>query len=220
MPPITRDDAQEFLAAQKLATRGAPLERAKAVLIMLHGRGASAESILGLADVFAEPEIAFLAPQAPGSTWYPYSFLAPTAQNEPHLSRALERVAGILTALADLGVPSARLGILGFSQGACLALESVARNPGRAGAVLALSGGLIGPQGTARDYAGDFAGTRVFLGCSDIDPHIPLARVEESDAVFRRLGADVTTRIYPGFGHAVNDDEIAHSRAILKALQA
>jgi predicted esterase len=220
MPGLTRDDAQALIATYRLRTRGAPLERAKAVLVMLHGRGANAEGILGLADVLAEPDIAYLAPEAPGNTWYPYSFMAPTAQNEPHLTRALGIVCKLLAALLGLGVPAARIGLLGFSQGACLSLESAARNPDSFGTVIALSGGLIGPPGTSRDYAGDFAGKSIFIGCSDIDPHIPLGRVEESAETFQRLGAEVTKRIYPGFGHAVNDDEIAHARALLKRMQA
>lgn len=219
MPPLTRDDAQALIATHRLYTRGAPLERAKAVIVVLHGRGASAEGILDLADVLAEPDVAYLAPEAPGNTWYPYSFMAPTAQNEPHLSRALATVAAVLTALRALGVPAERIGLLGFSQGACLALESAARNPDAFGTAIAYSGGLIGPPGTPRDYAGDFAAKSIFIGCSDVDAHIPLARVMESAEVFQRLGAEITKRIYPGFGHAVNDDEIAHARRLLKAMQ-
>lgn len=220
MPAISRDAAMDFMNRHGLARRGAPLPHAKAVLILLHGRGATAEGILDLADALAMPDIAYLAPQAMGNTWYPYSFLAPMQQNEPHLSRALKTGSDILGELIAMGVPPEKIGVLGFSQGACLALETVARNPRAYGAVIALSGGLIGPPGTPRDYAGTLAGANAFLGCSDIDSHIPLERVEESDAVFKRMGATVKTRIYPGFGHGINADEMAEARTLLARMQS
>jgi predicted esterase len=163
--------------------------------------------------------VAYLAPQAPGHQWYPYSFLAPLAQNEPHLSQSLTTVGAIIEHLAKQGLPSERVALIGFSQGGCLALEFVARNARRYGAVAGLSAGLIGPPGTPRDYAGSLAGTPAFLGCSDVDAHIPLARVKETTEALGRLGAAVTERIYPGMAHTINEDEIAHVRAMLSSIQ-
>jgi phospholipase/carboxylesterase len=202
-------------ASAHIASAGAPLHRAKAAMILLHGRGATAEGMLDLADVFAQPDVAYLAPQAPGRTWYPYSFLAPIDQNEPHLSRALAQVGELASDLARNGFGPEKLILLGFSQGGCLALEYAARNPQRYGAVIGLSAGLIGPEGTPRAYGGSLAGTRVFLGCSDVDAHIPVGRVHESTRVLKALGGDVVERIYPGMGHTINDDEIAQVRGAL-----
>ena len=197
---------------------GVALAAARAALVLVHGRGATAESILELADEFAVAGVAYLAPQAAGQTWYPHSFLAPLADNEPGLSSGLATVGAVLAAVAAAGVPAERTALLGFSQGACLALEYTARHARRYGAVVALSGGLIGPAGTPRAYAGSLAGTPVFLGCSDRDPHIPRARVAESAAVCEALGGMVTLRIYPNMGHTVNGDEIAAVRTLLAAL--
>jgi predicted esterase len=204
--------------AQRVAHRGAPLARAKAAMIVLHGRGADAEGIAALADVLAQPDIACLAPQAAGHSWYPYPFTAPIERNEPWLTSALGVVDGLLERLGEAGFPPERVVLLGFSQGACLGLEYAARHARRFGGVVGLSGGLIGPDGTPRDYPGSLAGTPAFLGCSDIDPHIPLARVHETTAVLRRLGAAVSERIYPGMGHLINDDEISAVRGLLAAL--
>ena len=201
-----------------ISASGAPLGRAKAAVIMLHGRGASAESMLSFADVFTQADVAYLAPQAPGSTWYPYSFLAPFEQNEPALSHALETVASTISRIASHGWAPQRLVLLGFSQGGCLALEYAARNAQRYGGVVGLSAGLIGPPGTPRTYPGSLSGTPVFLGCSDVDFHIPVARVHESAEVLRRMGGEVTERIYPGMGHTINDDEVKHVRGILAGL--
>ena len=206
------------MSGASVVAAGAPLARAKAAVIMLHGRGASAENMLSLVEPLAQPDIAYLAPQAPGSTWYPYSFLEPMARNEPALSAALATVGGILARLTEDGLAPDRVVLLGFSQGGCLALEYAARNARRYGGVVGLSAGLIGPPGTPRTYPGSLAGTPVFIGCSDVDFHIPLARVHESAEVLRRMGGDVTERIYPGLGHAINDDEVAHVRRILAAL--
>jgi predicted esterase len=190
----------------------------QAAVILVHGRGATAESILTLADEFGRPELAYVAPQAAGYTWYPYSFMAPAERNEPYLSSALEVLEELLEKLAAEGIPAERTVLLGFSQGACLSLEFAARHAKRFGGVVALSGGLIGPPGTPRDYPGSFDGTPVFLGCSDRDPHIPEARVRESAEVFRRMGARVTERIYPGLGHTVNEDELSWVRNLLAGL--
>jgi predicted esterase len=186
-------------------------------MILLHGRGAGADDILALADEFRTTDIAYLAPQASGNSWYPYSFLAPLETNEPWLTSALTLLEKLVAALGDQGVPSERVGFLGFSQGACLSLEFAARHARRYAAVIGLSGGLIGPPGTARDYSGGFDGTPVFLGCSDVDPHIPLERVHETAEVFKATNASVDERIYRGMGHTVNADEIAAVRAVLVA---
>ena len=177
-------------------------------MILLHGRGASADGILSLAEAFADPEIAYFAPQAAGHSWYPHSFLAPLAHNEPWLSSALQVIAGMVRDLERDGIPSSRIVLLGFSQGGCLALEFAARNAGRYGAV-------IGPAETSRTYAGSLQGTPVFLGCSDVDPHIPLARVHESSRALSDLGGTVEERVYPGMGHTINEDEIKRVRSLL-----
>lgn len=215
---LSRDAADAILDLPRLAHAGAPLTRAAAVLVLVHGRGSNAAGILPLGEALALPDIALLAPEAEDRIWYPQSFLAPLESNEPALSRSLHRLEVQTTDLLHAGVPAEKLAFLGFSQGACLMLEHVARHPRRYGAVIAFAGGLIGPPGSPRDYPGTFNGTPIFLGCSDIDPHIPLTRVQESTAVFQRMGADVTERIYFGFGHGVNDDEIAHARHMLHAL--
>lgn len=199
-------------------TGGVPLSAARAAAILVHGRGASAEDILSLGDEFGQSDIAYLAPQAGSGSWYPYSFLAPLAQNEPHLSNALGVVGATLDHLAREDFAPERVALIGFSQGGCLALEYVARNAKRYGAVAGLSAGLIGPPGTPRDYNGSLAGTPVFLGCSDVDGHIPLARVHDSRDVLQRLGAQVDERIYPRMGHTVNADEIAAVAALLRRI--
>jgi phospholipase/carboxylesterase len=200
-------------------TAGTQLDRARAAVVLLHGRGGMAEDILTLADALAVPDLAYLAPQAPGNTWYPLSFLAPIERNEPALSRALATVGAVVGTVAQQsGVPAERVVLVGFSQGGCLALEYAARNAQRYGGVVGLSAGLIGPPGSPREYPGSLAGTPVFLGCSDVDAHIPVWRVRESTQVLRGLGAEVTERIYPGMGHLISDDEIAHVRQVLKGV--
>jgi phospholipase/carboxylesterase len=201
-----------------IATAGAPLGSAKAAVIMLHGRGASAQSMLSFAEVFDQSDIAYVALQAPGAVWYPQSFLAPIERNEPALSQALAMVGAAMSDLAEQGYAPERLMLLGFSQGGCLALEYAARHARRFGGIVGLSAGLIGPPGTPRAYPGSLSGTPVFIGCSDIDFHIPLERVHESTEVMRRMAGDVTERIYPGMGHTINDDEVKHIRNILAAL--
>jgi predicted esterase len=188
-------------------------------MILMHGRGASAEDILTLVPELDQGGFAYLAPQAAGYTWYPYSFLAPLSSNEPWLSSALAVIASLLRQLTDAGIPPERTILLGFSQGACLSLEFAARNARRYGGVAGLSGGLIGPDGTPRNYTGSLAGTPVFLGCSDVDFHIPKERVLHSAEVLRGLGGDVTARLYPGMGHMVNDDEIQFVRGMMAALK-
>jgi len=185
-------------------------------MILAHGRGASSADIMTIAAEVMFPGVAYLAPQAAGSAWYPNPFTAPLEANEPYLSSALEVLSTLLARVMQT-VPADRVVLLGFSQGACLTLEFAARNARKYGAVVGLSGGLIGPDGTLRDYPGDFEGTPVFLGCSDVDPHIRKDRVVEAAQVFERMGAAVTMKLYPGMGHTVNEDEIEHVRRIVEA---
>lgn len=202
---------------QPVLATGVSLANAESAMILVHGRGATAQSILELASLFDEPGFAFVAPQAAANTWYPYSFLEPMDKNEPWLSSALAKVGSVVDQVKDAGIPVERIILLGFSQGACLASEFAARNARRYGGVVALSGGLIGPPGTPRDYDGSLDGTPALFGCSDVDPHIPVERVDESAEVYERLGAQVTKRIYPGMGHTVNEDEIEWVRDLVQA---
>lgn len=201
---------------QPVLHSGVLLEQARGVMIMLHGRGATAEDILTLSSEFDQPDFAYLAPQAAGYQWYPNRFIMPVATNEPYLSSALQLVDEIVTSVVKTGIPRENVILLGFSQGACLAVEYTARHPQRYGGVAGLSGGLIGDVlGT---YSGSMAGTPVFLGCSDKDFHIPAERVIESAVVFRDLGASVTEKLYPNMGHTVNDDELAIVTQIMASI--
>jgi phospholipase/carboxylesterase len=196
---------------------GEPLEQASAAMILVHGRGASAHDIMTIAAEVADPDFAYLAPEAAGNAWYPNRFMEPLATNEPWLSSALETVGRVL-AMVEEHVPAESVILLGFSQGACLTLEFAARNARRYGGLVGLSGGLIGPDDTPRDYPGSLEGTPVFLGCSDVDPHIPARRVVESGEILERLGGKVTVKLYPGLGHEVNADELDHVRRLMAAL--
>jgi predicted esterase len=186
-------------------------------MIMVHGRGASADDILGLASELKTLTLAYLAPQAAGHTWYPNSFLSPIASNEPSISSALAVLAATEARVLDAGIPPDGVFFLGFSQGACLVLEYAARNARRFGGIIGLSGGLIGPDGTPRDYPGSLQGAPVLMGCSDADPHIPKERFQLSAEVFKRLGANVTARLYPNMGHTVNEDEMDAIRSMIGA---
>jgi len=203
-------------AGQPILRVGPPIEEARLAAIMIHGRGATAEDILTLAREFTAGGIAYLAPQAAGRTWYPYSFLSPIPQNEPGISSGLSVIAEVIAEVGRQGIPAGRIALMGFSQGACLALEFAARHARRYAVIAGFSGGLIGPAGTPRHYQGTFDGTPVFLGCSDVDPHIPVERVHESADVFRRMGANVDERIYPRMGHTVNRDELDAVDALLE----
>lgn len=204
---------------QPLRTSGAPLNEARAAMIMIHGRGGRAEDILTLVPNLEHEAFAYLAPQAANNTWYPYSFLAPIEQNEPGMSSGMQVISGVLDKIVAAGISAERTMLLGFSQGACLAIEFSARHARRYGGIACLSGGLIGPDGTPRDYAGSLDGTPVFLGCSDVDAHIPQERVEHSAEVMSQLGAEVTMRIYPGMGHVINDDEREHVRSMMATIE-
>jgi predicted esterase len=200
---------------QEVLTAGTPLADAQQAMILIHGRGASAYDIMELGTLLAGEEFALLAPQAANFTWYPYSFLAPIDNNEPHLSSALQTVAALVDRVEAAGIPAEKIILAGFSQGACLASEFVARNARRYGGLLVFSGGLIGPPGTPRDYSGSLAGTPVFIGCSDIDAHIPLARVQETTETLTTLGAEVKETIYPGMGHTIIQDEMMQAEKIV-----
>ena len=200
---------------QPVVEAGAPLEQAPAAVIMVHGRNAGPANILDLVPLLARPNLAYLAPAAANRTWYPYSFMAEIASNEPGLSSALALLESVVARIEAAGIPRSRTVLLGFSQGACLAAEFAVRHASRFGGVVVFSGGAIGPPGTRWDDAGRFDGTPVFLGCSDRDSHVPEPRVIETAELFTRMGADVTTRIYPGMGHLVNDDEIAFAQGLL-----
>lgn len=203
---------------QPLLIRGVPLESAKNAMILLHGRGATAESILELSTLFDGTDFTYLAPQAAGNSWYPHSFLSPLKQNEPGISSAMAVLTQLFEKLEAAGISSNQILLLGFSQGACVSLEYVARHARRYGGVAGLSGGLIGPEGTPRNYKGFLDRTPVFLGCSETDFHIPKERVHHSTAVFRGLKADVTERLYADLGHDVNQDEINFVRGMMMSI--
>jgi predicted esterase len=205
---------------QPLLHEGVTLEAARGAVVLVHGRGATAQSILALGRELPHPHLAYLAPQAAGNTWYPNSFLAPLEANEPGLSSGLERLRKVTDTLQEHGIPARRTLIAGFSQGACLALEFSARNPERCGAVLAFTGGLIGPEGTPRGYAGRLDGVPVFLGSGDPDPHVPWWRVEETAKILEGMGAEVDMRRYPGLPHTISQDEIDAARGLLGRVMA
>ena len=225
MPPLTTASGPH--AGEPVVAWGTRLGQAPVVVIMIHGRGAGPENILELAPALGQPNATYLAPRAAGNTWYPYSFMTEIAKNEPFLSSALSVVGGLVSEVEAAGIARDRIVVIGFSQGACLTTEFAIRNASRFGGFVAFSGGAIGPAGTVwakegadgTQMANPFDGTPFFFGCSDVDPHIPEARVRESAQVCTRMGADVTTRIYPGMGHLVNDDELVHARAILEKLK-
>lgn len=219
---------------EPLVTGGTPLDDADAALVLVHGRGATARSVVDLGEQLADGrDVAVLAPAAAGNTWYPNSFLSPVADNEPGRTSGLRAVGAAVDRAVDAGIGRERVLVGGFSQGACLASEFVARNPTRYGGLAVFSGGLIGESIDVDDYLGDAAadgaesadadegpldGTPAFVGCSDTDPHIPEERVHETTAVLDALGGDVDERIYPGMGHGINDDEVAAVSAMVADL--
>jgi predicted esterase len=186
---------------------GQPLAKARGAVILVHGRGSSANDIAGLADVLKSADLAFLAPAAEGGTWYPQRFFAPLASNEPWLSSALGVIAKLAAEVQAAGLAPERMGLIGFSQGACLSLEFAARHPLRYGFIAGLSGALIGPLDTPRP-PGDLRGTPVLLGCAERDPHIPLEYVGRSAEALSAMGADVTKQIFPGASHTVFAEEV------------
>lgn len=208
--------AEDLHSRQPILSAGFALESASCAVILLHGRGSSAADILTLADEIDISGIAYLAPQAAGHSWYPFRFIEPTARNEPWLSSALSLVGRVVDHIHSAGISSEKIVLLGFSQGACLALEYAARNGRRWGGVVGLSGGLIGAENEPRYDQGSLAGTPVLLGCSDVDFHIPLERVQTSADLLQTLGGNVTLRVYPGMGHTINRDEILLIQELLR----
>jgi predicted esterase len=194
---------------------GKPLSEAAGAVILLHGRGGSADDILSLARELYLPALAYLAPQAAGNSWYPNSFLAPVAQNEPWLTSALRKVEATLEMANDAGISADRIVLAGFSQGACLATEFVARHPRRYAGLIAFTGGLIGPPGADLTHTGDLAGTPAFFGSGDPDPHVPWQRVEQSRRILDEMGAAVTSRRYPNRPHTISVEEIDIARNLI-----
>jgi phospholipase/carboxylesterase len=200
---------------QPVIARGVSLKDASAAVVLAHGRGASAEDILGLADEFDLPDLAYLAPEAAGHSWYPNSFLAPLDKNEPWLTSALELLGTIVERIVAAGIPHEKIALVGFSQGACLVSEFVAQNPSRYGGLVGFTGGLIGPPGTVFHLSGDLSGTPCFFGSGDPDPHVPWKRVEETAAALSSLGGIVKLKRYPGMPHTISADEISEARKII-----
>jgi predicted esterase len=211
-------------AGQPVYAAGAPLAGSRAAFVLAHGRGASAEDILSIARELNLPGTTYLAPEAAANAWYPQRFMAPLPANEPWLSGALAAIDAVVAQVRSAGIPMSSTYLMGFSQGACLVLEYAARNPAAFGGVIGLSGGLIGPDGDREPATAGRApalrGVPVFLGCSDVDPHIPLYRVEQAAAWFTASGAEVTARIYPGMGHTVNRDELRFVQGLAQRGQA
>ena len=205
---------------QNVISSGKPLHERSKVLIMLHGRGGSAEDILSLASYLAVKDFSLLAPEATNNSWYPFSFLSPPAQNEPWLSSAVTILKSLLTDLNSRGIPAQHIYFMGFSQGACLALEFVTRNAERYGGVVAFTGGLIGDRIYNENYSGDFRGTPVFIGTSDPDPHVPVERVSETSAILKSMNAAVYEKVYANMGHTISQDEIELANKHVFNLQA
>ena len=193
---------------KNVITAGTPLAEAKKVLIMIHGRGAAAQDILSLSRHLDVEDFALLAPQADGNSWYPLSFLAPPQDNEPHYSASLAALSAIVTELEAQGITREQMYFLGFSQGACLALEFTTRNASKFGGVAAFTGGLIGDRIYTENYSGSFEGTPVFIGTSNPDFHVPVQRVLDTEAVLKNMGASVTVKVYDNMPHTIIQDEI------------
>ena len=200
---------------KEIITSGKKIEVAKKALIMLHGRGASAEDIMNLAPYLKVKDYVFIAPQATNNTWYPYSFLMPPRQNEPWLTSALELLNELVHDINEAGIPNDRIYFLGFSQGACLSLEFVTRHAQKWGGVVAFTGGLIGDKVYTENYKGDFNGAPIFIGTSNPDPHVPVERVHETAALLRTMNASVTEKVYQNMGHTISEDEIEKANLLV-----
>ena len=211
-------NTQNLHQNQGFIQTGCPLPEAKAVMVMVHGRGATAESILDLARDINVESMAFVAPQAYGNSWYPHSFLAPREMNEPGITDGLSAIHSVVEFVRNAGIPIEKIFLLGFSQGACLALEYAATYTAPYAGVFGLSGGLIGPSISIERFGTSLEGVNVFLGCSDIDPHIPKQRVLETQEVFKKLDANVTTKLYEQMGHYINEDELLNVKQIINSL--
>lgn len=203
---------------QQIVTGGVDIDEAKIAMILIHGRGASAQSMLMFADEFNQEDIHYRAIQAKGHTWYPRSFMAPKEMNQPGIKSGLQAIYDQIADLNNKGITTNKIVLLGFSQGACLTTEFAARHPQRYGGIIGFSGGLIGENINTQNYQGSMEQTPVFLGCSDRDPHIPQERVDLTEKVFGKIGANITKKIYVGMGHTVNQDEIDHVNQLLSSL--
>ena len=212
---IYKNEPTMIIHNEPVATAGAPLSSAKKVVVMLHGRGDRADNFIQFSQEFSVEQTAFLAPQAIQNTWYPFSFMEAVERNEPQLSLSLGGVAELMDNLEGLSFAPENIYLLGFSQGACLSLEYAARHAQRYGGIIALTGGLIGERIDESNYAGDFEGTPIFIGSSDHDPHVPEARIDESERVLASRGAEVTKTIYPGIGHTIVQEEIDVAQRML-----
>ena len=200
---------------KNIIAAGKELNEKNKVLILLHGRGGSAEDILSFSSYLEVKDFALLAPQATNNTWYPYSFLAPPAQNEPWLSSALNLLKNLLSEIYSKGIPSENIYFAGFSQGACLTLEFVTRNANKYGGVVAFTGGLIGDKIYEENYSGDFKNTPVFIGTSDPDPHVPVERANATAKFLQKMNASVTLKVYPNMGHTISQDEIENANRLV-----
>jgi len=197
---------------------GADLVKATRAMIFVHGRGDASDKMLLLAnEIVDDPDMAVIFPKATNNTWYPESFLAPIGENQPWLDSALENMGKVVAHIKFHGIRDANIFLFGFSQGACLALDYACRNATKYAGVMVLSGGLIGPEIEGHNYSGDFAGTPIFIGCSDSDFHIPLQRLHDSAAMAAQMGANVDKRIYPGMGHTINEDELQKTRSMIQS---
>lgn len=205
--------------AARIYSQGAPVSRASAAMIMVHGRGATAMGILSLAEEFAQPDFHYTAPQAIHHVWYPYSFLEPREKNQPGIDSGFKLLDSLVQNLQKEGIDARKIILLGFSQGACLVSDFAARYPRRFGGIVLLSGGLIGDKIQVEDYSGSLFDTPVFMGCSDRDPHVPALRIEETAQVFKKLNASVDKRIYKGMGHTINEDEVKAIRGMMAGVK-
>ena len=200
---------------KKIVTAGLKLSEATKALVMIHGRGGTAEDILSLSEYLAVGDYALVAPAATNNTWYPNSFMASPASNEPWLSSALSVVKEVVADIEAAGITKENIYFLGFSQGACLTLEFVTRNAARYGGVVAFTGGLIGDKIYRDNYNGDFDGTPVFIGTSDPDPHVPVQRVYATSNILKDMKAAVTEKVYPNMGHSISPDEIQQANDLV-----
>ncbi|TCD25641.1 phospholipase [Pedobacter psychrodurus] len=200
---------------KEIIKAGKSFDQAEKVLIMIHGRGGTAQDILSMSEYLNVSNFALVAPHAENNTWYPQSFLAPRANNEPSLSNALKTINDTVLDLEKEGFSKEQIYFLGFSQGACLTLDYVAANAARYGGVVAFTGGLIGEQVDHRNYHGDFDGTPIFIGSSDPDMHVPVSRVKESTTLLEGMGAQVTEIIYQNMGHTISQAEITQVNKLI-----
>lgn len=200
---------------KNVITSGTDLSNATKVLIMVHGRGGSADDILSLAHFLHVKDFALLAPEASGNSWYPYAFIEKPEQNEPWLTASLSLLAEVVEDVHKEGIEDENIFLLGFSQGACLVLEFAARNATKYGGIVAFSGGLIGDRIYPENYHGDFQDTPVFIGSSDPDPHIPVKRVGATAKIFEQMNAEIVVQLYPQMGHTISREELQKANKLI-----